>query len=48
MNYEEYKGLYEAVKYYRRLINENNLSPVEKVMYAYDIMKLAKEIAEEE
>lgn len=39
VNYEEYKGLYEAVKYYRRLINENNLSPVEKVMYAYDIMK---------
>lgn len=39
VDYEEYKGLYETIKYYRMLINENNLSPVEKVMYAYDIMK---------
>ena len=39
VNYDEYKGLYETIKYYRKLINENNLSPVEKVMYAYDIMK---------
>ena len=25
VDYEEYKGLYEAIKYYRMLINENNL-----------------------
>ena len=39
VNYDEYKGLYETIKYYRGLINESNLSPVEKIMYAYDIMK---------
>lgn len=39
VSFDEFKGLVESIKYYRSIINEGNLSPVEKVMYAYDIMK---------
>lgn len=38
-NYEEWKGLRDSIKWYRKLITSYNLSPVEKVMYAYDLMK---------
>lgn len=40
--YDEFMPLLESVKWYRSLINENNLSPTEKVMYAYDILKTFK------
>jgi len=38
-NYEEWKDLRESIKWYRKLITSYDLSPVEKVMYAYDLMK---------
>lgn len=38
-NYEEFKGLVESLKWYRSIINSSNLSPTEKVMFAFDIMK---------
>ena len=38
-SYEEFKGLIESLKWYRQIIIESNLSPVEKLMYAFDIMK---------
>ena len=38
-NLEEFKGLIASLNWYRNLINESNLSPAEKVMFAYDIMK---------
>lgn len=36
---EDFKGLQASVNYYRRLILDAELSPVERVMFAYDIMK---------
>lgn len=36
---EEFKGLVASLNWYRNLIKEANLSPTEKVMFAYDIMK---------
>ena len=38
-NLEEFKGLIASLNWYRNLINESNLSPAEKVMFAFDIMK---------
>lgn len=38
-NLEEFKGLVASLNWYRNLIKEANLSPTEKVMFAYDIMK---------
>lgn len=38
-NYDEFKGLVESLKWYRGIINSSNLSPTEKVMFAFDIMK---------
>lgn len=38
-NFEEFKGLKASLNWYRNLINEANLSPAEKVMFAFDIMK---------
>lgn len=38
-NYEEFKGMLESLNWYRRIIDEGNLSPVEKLMFAFDIMK---------
>lgn len=38
-SYEEFNGLVASIKWYREIIDDGNLSPVEKVMYAYDIMK---------
>ncbi len=38
-NYEEFKGLIESLKWYKSLIINSNLSPVEKTMFAFDIMK---------
>lgn len=37
--FEEFYALYESVRWYRKLINSYELSPVEKVMYGYDLMK---------
>lgn len=37
--YEDFKGLVMSMKYYKKLINDYNLSPVEKLTFAYDIMK---------
>lgn len=36
---ESFKNYTESLKWYKEIINESNLSPVEKVMFAYDIMK---------
>lgn len=38
-NLEEFKGLVASLNWYRNLIKAANLSPAEKVMFAYDIMK---------
>lgn len=38
-NLEEFKGLVASLNWYRNLIKEANLSPAEKVMFAFDIMK---------
>ena len=38
-NLEEFKGLVASLNWYRKLIKEANLSPAEKVMFAFDIMK---------
>ena len=38
-DYNEFRTLIEALKWYRQLIRENDLSPLEKLTYAYDIMK---------
>lgn len=38
-NYEEFESLVESVKWYRELIDSNDLSPVEKLLYGYDIVK---------
>ena len=37
--YDDFASLVEAIRWYRRLIADYDLSPVEKLMYAYDIMK---------
>lgn len=36
---EEFKGLLASLNWYRNLIDVENLSPTEKVMFAFDIMK---------
>lgn len=36
---EDFINMREALNYYTSVINENNLSQVEKIMYAYDIVK---------
>ena len=38
-NYEEFKGLIESLRWYRAIITSNNLSPTEKLGFAFDIMK---------
>lgn len=38
-NLEEFKGLVASLNWYRNLIKEANLSPAEKVMFAFDIIK---------
>ena len=38
-SYEEFRGLLESVKWYRKIISDSNLSSVEKVMFAFDILK---------
>lgn len=38
-NLEEFKGLVASLNWYRNLIKEANLSPTEKVMFAFDIIK---------
>lgn len=39
VNYEEYRTFIENIKWYKKIINEFNLSPAEKVLFAYDILK---------
>ncbi len=38
-NYEDYFSMVESLKWYRSLVLDNDLSPVEKLTYAYDICK---------
>ncbi len=37
--YSEFKGLIESMKWYKQIINDYDLSPLEKLTFAYDIMK---------
>lgn len=39
MQWENFRGLVESMKWYREIINEYPLSPVEKLAFAYDILK---------
>ena len=39
MSYERFRNFVEAIKYYRSLIRDYPLSPLEKMTFAYDIMK---------
>lgn len=39
MIWYEFRSLVETIRWYRELINSYNLSPVEKLAFAYDIMK---------
>ena len=38
-SYEEFRALSETMKWYRQIINDYPLSPVEKLAFAYDILK---------
>lgn len=40
--YDEFMGLQETIKWTTQIINETNLSPVEKLMFAFDFMKTFK------
>ncbi len=39
---DEFKGLRESVKWFKQIITDYQLSPVEKLLFAYDIMKTFK------
>lgn len=39
VEYNDFKSQIEGIKWYRSLINNPDLSPLEKLIYAYDIMK---------
>lgn len=39
VEYNDFKSQIEGIKWYRSLINNLDLSPLEKLIYAYDIMK---------
>lgn len=38
-SYDDFKGLSETMKWYRQIIKDYPLSPVEKLTFAYDILK---------
>lgn len=38
-SYDDFKGLVMCMKWYRSLLNDYDLSPVEKLAFGYDIMK---------
>lgn len=38
-SYEDYRGLVESMKYYKKLITDYDLSPVERLTFAYDLVK---------
>ena len=38
-NWEDFRSLVESMKWYRKIINDYPLSPVEKLAFAYDILK---------
>ena len=40
--FEDFKNMVETIKWYRSMIIDFDLSPVEKLMFAYDIMKTFK------
>lgn len=42
LNWEDFRGLTEAMKWYRTIIKDYPLSPVEKLAFAYDILKTFK------
>ena len=39
ISYEEFKSQVEGIKWFKELISQSDLSPFEKLIYAYDIMK---------
>lgn len=41
-SYDDFKGLVMSMKWYRSLLNDYDLSPVEKLAFGYDIMKTFK------
>lgn len=38
-SYEDYRGLVESMKYYKKIITDYDLSPVERLTFAYDLVK---------
>lgn len=38
-SYEDYRGLVESMKYYKEVITDYDLSPVERLTFAYDLVK---------
>lgn len=38
-SYEDFKGLQESVRWYRKVITDSDLSSTEKIMFAFDILK---------
>lgn len=38
-SYEDYRGLVESMKYYKKVITDYDLSPVERLTFAYDLVK---------
>ena len=39
ISYEEFRSQVEGIKWFKELISQSDLSPFEKLIYAYDIMK---------
>jgi len=39
LNYTEFKSQVEGIKWFKQIIIQNNLSPLEKIIFAYDILK---------
>lgn len=39
INYTEFKSQIEGIKWFKKIILQSDLSPLEKLIYAYDIMK---------
>ena len=46
--YEEYQNMRSTIDWYKELISDSQLSPIEKVAYAYDILKTFKYTEDQE
>lgn len=46
--YEEYQNMRGAIDWYKEVISQENLSPLEIITYAYDIMKTFKYLEDED